>query len=120
VRKELWGYQQDESLTKEELIKEKFRGIRPAPGYAACPEHTEKGKIFTVLDATASTEIELTENFAMTPTAAVSGFYFAHPDSKYFTVGKIGKDQLESYAKRKEMTRKEAERWLAPNLGYTK
>ncbi|MFT6815147.1 MAG: 5-methyltetrahydrofolate--homocysteine methyltransferase [Sphingobacteriales bacterium] len=120
VRKELWGYQQDESLTKEELIKEKFRGIRPAPGYAACPEHTEKGKIFTVLDATASTGIELTENFAMTPTAAVSGFYFAHPDSKYFTVGKIGKDQLESYAKRKEMTRKEAERWLAPNLGYTK
>jgi 5-methyltetrahydrofolate--homocysteine methyltransferase len=118
VRKEFWGYASDESLGNEELIGEKYRGIRPAPGYPACPEHSEKQTLFQLLDATKNTGIELTESFAMYPTAAVSGWYFSHPDSQYFVVGRITKEQVEDYAKRKKWTLAEAERWLAPNLDY--
>lgn len=117
VRKEFWGYAADESLSDEELIKEKYAGIRPAPGYPACPEHTEKGILFKLLDAE-KIGMKLTESFAMYPAAAVSGFYFSHPDSKYFGLGKISKDQVADYAKRKNMTVEEAERWLSPNLAY--
>jgi 5-methyltetrahydrofolate--homocysteine methyltransferase len=112
-----WGYGGGEQLSKEDLIAEKYRGIRPAYGYPACPDHTEKGKLFEVLDA-ARQGIVLTESFAMLPAAAVSGLYFSHPQAKYFNVGRIGKDQVESYAKRKGMPVEEAERWLAPNLSY--
>jgi 5-methyltetrahydrofolate--homocysteine methyltransferase len=117
VRKEYWGYAATESLSDEELIKEKYVGIRPAPGYPACPEHTEKGILFQLLEAEAI-GIKLTESFAMYPAAAVSGFYFSHPDSKYFGLGKISKDQIVDYAKRKNMTVEEAERWLSSNLAY--
>ncbi len=112
-----WGYGAGEQLSKEDLIGEKYRGIRPAYGYPACPDHTEKGKLFEVLDASRQ-GIILTESFAMLPAAAVSGLYFSHPQAKYFNVGRIGPDQLESYAKRKGMSIEEAERWLAPNLSY--
>lgn len=118
VRKEFWGYDSEEQFTNEDLIKERYRGIRPAPGYPACPDHTEKATLFELLDATANTSLELTEHFAMFPTAAVSGWYFAHPDSKYFAVGKIGVDQVEDYAERKGWTKAEAERWLMPSLSY--
>jgi 5-methyltetrahydrofolate--homocysteine methyltransferase len=118
VRKEFWGYASDESLGNDELIAEKYRGIRPAPGYPACPDHTEKETLFCLLDATRNTGIELTESFAMYPTAAVSGWYFSHPDSQYFVVGRITKEQVEDYAKRKKWTLSETERWLAPNLDY--
>jgi 5-methyltetrahydrofolate--homocysteine methyltransferase len=118
VRKEFWGYANDEQMTNEDLIKERYRGIRPAPGYPACPDHTEKATLFKLLDATANTSLELTEHFAMFPTAAVSGWYFAHPDSKYFAVGKIGVDQVEDYAERKGLSKAEAERWLMPSLAY--
>ncbi len=118
VRKEFWGYAPDENLTNEELIAEKYRGIRPAPGYAACPEHTEKGTLWRLLEPDRRIGLTLTESYAMYPTAAVSGWYFAHPESDYFVVGKIGRDQVEDYARRKGMTRSEAERWLAPNLAY--
>ncbi|MFA6945848.1 MAG: vitamin B12 dependent-methionine synthase activation domain-containing protein, partial [Pedobacter sp.] len=118
VRKEFWAYSNDESLSNEELIKEKYSGIRPAPGYPACPDHTEKATLFEILDAEKATGIHLTESFAMYPTAAVSGFYFAHPQSRYFGLGKISKDQVEDYAVRKGMTVEETERWLSPNLGY--
>ena len=118
VRREFWGYAADEQLANDDLIKERYRGIRPAPGYPACPEHTEKAALFSLLDATATTGIELTEHFAMFPTAAVSGWYFAHPESKYFAVGKIGVDQVEDYAARKGISKAEAERWLAPSLAY--
>ena len=118
VRKEFWGYAADESLSNVDLIGEKYRGIRPAPGYPACPDHTEKRTLFKLLDATNNTGIELTESFAMYPTAAVSGWYFSHPDSQYFVVGRLGKEQIEDYAKRKGWTLAEAERWLAPNLDY--
>jgi 5-methyltetrahydrofolate--homocysteine methyltransferase len=118
VRKEIWGYQADEALDNEQLIKEKYVGIRPAPGYPACPEHTEKATIWELLDVQASTGIELTESMAMWPGAAVSGLYFSHPQSQYFVVGQIGRDQVEEYAKRKGWTVAEAERWLSPNLGY--
>jgi 5-methyltetrahydrofolate--homocysteine methyltransferase len=118
VRKEYWGYAKDETLSNEDLIKEKYSGIRPAPGYPACPDHTEKETLFQLLDAEATTGIKLTESFAMYPTAAVSGFYFAHPDSRYFGLGKISKDQVEDYAKRKNMDLEVVERWLSPNLGY--
>ncbi len=118
VRKEFWGYASDECLGNDELIGEKYRGIRPAPGYPACPEHSEKQTLFQLLDATKYTGIELTESFAMYPTAAVSGWYFSHPDSQYFVVGRITKEQVEDYAKRKKWTLAEAERWLAPNLDY--
>jgi 5-methyltetrahydrofolate--homocysteine methyltransferase len=118
VRREFWGYAPDEALDNEALIDEKYRGIRPAPGYPACPDHTEKATLFGLLDATANTGIELTEGFAMYPTAAVSGWYFSHPDSQYFVVGRLTREQVEDYAKRKGWTREEAERWLAPNLDY--
>ncbi|MBP9652845.1 MAG: methionine synthase, partial [Rhodocyclaceae bacterium] len=116
VRREFWGYATDEKLTNEELIAEKYRGIRPAAGYPACPDHTEKGPLFALLDATKNAGIQLTESFAMHPAASVSGFYLAHPDARYFAVTKIGRDQLEDYAKRKGMSVAETERWLAPVL----
>ncbi|GAA0688869.1 5-methyltetrahydrofolate--homocysteine methyltransferase [Dyella sp. SG562] len=118
VRREFWGYAPDEALDNEALIDEKYRGIRPAPGYPACPDHTEKSTLFKLLDVTANTGIELTEGYAMYPTAAVSGWYFSHPDSQYFVVGRLTREQVEDYAKRKGWTREEAERWLAPNLDY--
>lgn len=118
VRKEFWGYQPDEQLDNEALIGEKYRGIRPAPGYPACPEHTEKATLWTLMDVKERTGIELTESMAMWPGAAVSGWYFSHPQSQYFVVGRLGQDQVADYAKRKGWTLKEAERWLGPNLGY--
>ena len=118
VRTEFWGYQPDETLSNDELIREKYQGIRPAPGYPACPDHTEKATLFRVLDAEKNSGLELTDSFAMYPTAAVSGWYFSHPKSKYFNVGKIQKDQVESLAKRKGMSLTEMERWLSPVLGY--
>ncbi len=118
VRRELWGYAPDEALGNEQLIKEEYQGIRPAPGYPACPDHTEKGTLFDLLDAEARIGVRLTESFAMTPTAAVSGWYFWHPEAQYFGVGRIGRDQVEDYARRKGMSLDEAERWLSPNLGY--
>lgn len=116
VRKEYWGYAENEVLDNEQLIREAYQGIRPAPGYPACPEHTEKGILFTLLDATQKIGLELTESYAMWPGAAVSGWYFAHPDAKYFAVSKIGPDQLEDYATRKGFSLDEAGMWLAPNL----
>lgn len=118
VRRELWGYVQDESLDNESLIREKYQGIRPAPGYPACPDHTEKRILFDLLQAEKNTGISLTESFAMYPASSVSGFYFAHPDSRYFGLGKIEKDQVEDYAKRKNMELAVAEKWLSPNLNY--
>ncbi|HEY1009177.1 MAG TPA: methionine synthase [Daejeonella sp.] len=118
VRKEYWAYSKDEALSNEELIKEKYAGIRPAPGYPACPDHTEKATLFEILDAENATGIYLTESYAMYPTAAVSGFYFAHPQSRYFGLGKIEKDQVEEYAVRKGMPLEDVERWLSPNLSY--
>ena len=118
VRHELWGYASDEKLTNDELIAEKYRGIRPAPGYPACPDHTEKQTLWQLLDVQAQTGIELTESMAMWPGASVSGWYFAHPQSQYFVVGRISRDQVESYAERKGWTLAQAEKWLAPNLGY--
>jgi 5-methyltetrahydrofolate--homocysteine methyltransferase len=112
-----WGYGADEQLANEDLIAEKYRGIRPAYGYPACPDHTEKSKLFALLDATRQ-GITLTESFAMLPAASVSGLYFSHPQAKYFNVGRISRDQLESYATRKGMSIEEAERWLGPNLSY--
>jgi 5-methyltetrahydrofolate--homocysteine methyltransferase len=112
-----WGYGADETLSNAELIAERYRGIRPAFGYPACPDHTEKHTLFELLDAPA-VGIELTESFAMQPGASVSGIYFAHPEARYFTVGRIDRDQVESYAARKGMSVAEAERWLTPNLGY--
>ena len=118
VRKELWGYDQHEALSNEELIKERYAGIRPAPGYPACPDHTEKATLFSLLDATNEISIDLTEHYAMTPAASVSGFYFSHPQSRYFGLGKIAKDQVESYAERKGQSLEEAEKWLSPVLSY--
>ena len=113
-----WGYGREERLTNDDLIDEKYRGIRPAPGYPACPDHTEKGILFDLLDAERATGIRLTENFAMYPAASVSGLYFAHPAARYFSVDRITRDQVEDYARRKGMTVAEVERWLSPNLGY--
>ncbi|MFT0859747.1 methionine synthase [Ancylobacter sp. G4_0304] len=118
VRREFWGYASDEALDNEALIKEQYRGIRPAPGYPAQPDHTEKATLFRLLDATDTIGVELTESFAMWPGAAVSGLYFAHPDAAYFGVGRIERDQVEDYAARKGMSVEEAERWLAPVLNY--
>ncbi len=118
VRTEFWGYAADEELDNEAMIKEAYQGIRPAPGYPACPDHTEKATLFELLDAEAKAGIHLTESFAMHPAAAVSGWYFWRPEARYFGVGKIDRDQLEDYAERKGMTVKEAERWLSPNLAY--
>jgi len=116
TRKEYWGYQPDEVLTNEQLIKEEYNGIRPAPGYPACPDHTEKYKLFDLLGGEAATGIHLTESLAMYPASSVCGWYFAHPQSKYFGVGKIERDQLTDYAQRKNMTIEEAEKWLRPIL----
>ena len=118
VRREFWGYAETETLDNEELIKEKYQGIRPAAGYPACPDHTEKPLIFELLDAQKNTGIELTESFAMYPTAAVSGLYFASSHAKYFGLGKIGKDQVQDYAKRKTTSDEYIEKWLSPNLNY--
>jgi 5-methyltetrahydrofolate--homocysteine methyltransferase len=118
VRKEYWGYTPGENSSNEELIKETYRGIRPAPGYPACPDHTEKPILFELLNVTEATSIRLTENFAMLPAASVSGYYFAHPQAKYFGVGKFGRDQVVDYARRKGMEISQMERWLSPNLGY--
>lgn len=118
VRTELWAYQPDENLNTEELIKEQYRGIRPAPGYPACPDHTEKATLFKLLDAEKAIGVTITDHFAMLPAASVSGWYIGHPDSKYFAVGKIDKDQIESFAKRKGMSIPETEKWLRPNLSY--
>jgi len=118
VRRQHWGYDPDERMDKESLIKETYTGIRPAPGYPACPDHTEKETLWTLLDVEASTGIQLTESMAMWPGAAVSGWYFSHPESQYFVVGRVGKDQVVDYAERKGWTLDEAERWLSPNLGY--
>ncbi len=118
VRTEFWGHAPEESLDNEALIAEKYVGIRPAPGYPACPEHTEKRTLWDLLDVTARTGIELTDGMAMWPGAAVSGWYFSHPQSQYFVVGRIGRDQVADYAERKGWTLAEAERWLSPNLGY--
>jgi len=118
VRREFWGYAPEERFSNEQLVREEYRGIRPAPGYPACPDHTEKATLWTLLDAECNTGIRLTESFAMYPTAAVSGWYFAHPAARYFAVGQVGEDQLREYAARKGLSVAEAERWLAPNLGY--
>jgi 5-methyltetrahydrofolate--homocysteine methyltransferase len=113
-----WGYGAEERLSDEELIAEKYRGIRPAPGYPACPDHTEKRLLFELLDAERAVDIRLTESFAMFPAASVSGLYFAHPQARYFSVDRITRDQVVDYARRKGMPVAEVERWLAPNLGY--
>ena len=118
VRTEFWGYVQDEQLDNDDLIRERYQGIRPAPGYPACPDHTEKGTLFKLLDAEKNTGLELTEHYAMYPTAAVSGWYFSHPESEYFAIGKIEKDQVASLAERKGMSMVDMERWLSPVLGY--
>ncbi len=118
VRTNIWGYANSETFTNKELIREAYLGIRPAPGYPACPDHTEKGTIFELLDAEGTLGVQLTESYAMTPAASVSGWYLAHPSAKYFGVGRIGRDQIEDYAQRKDWSIEEAERWLAPNLGY--
>jgi 5-methyltetrahydrofolate--homocysteine methyltransferase len=118
VRTELWGYATDEDLDNDALIKERYAGIRPAPGYPACPDHTEKQALWSLLDAKTHTGIELTESMAMWPGASVSGWYFSHPQSQYFVVGRLGQDQVADYARRKGWTMVEAEHWLAPNLAY--
>jgi 5-methyltetrahydrofolate--homocysteine methyltransferase len=118
MRREFWGYAPEERFTNDQLVREEYRGIRPAPGYPACPDHTEKGTLWQLLDVERTAGIRLTESFAMYPTAAVSGWYFAHPEATYFQVGKIDADQVVDYARRKGMTLAEAERWLAPVLGY--
>lgn len=116
TRKEWWGYEKNETLTPEQLIKEEYKGIRPAPGYPACPDHTEKYKLFLLLGGEECTGIHLTESLAMYPASSVCGWYFAHPESKYFGVGKIEKDQLEDYRSRKNMSIDEMTRWLRPIL----
>jgi 5-methyltetrahydrofolate--homocysteine methyltransferase len=116
VRRE-WGYGASEQLSYDDLVEERYRGIRPAFGYPACPDHTEKGRLFDLLDAP-TIGMKLTESFAMTPAASVSGLYFSSPHAKYFSVGRVGRDQVDAYAARKGMSVREAERWLAPNLGY--
>jgi 5-methyltetrahydrofolate--homocysteine methyltransferase len=118
VRREFWGYASDENLSNEDLIAEQYRGIRPAPGYPAQPDHTEKATLFQLLDAEKQAGVMLTESYAMWPGAAVSGLYFSHPDSAYFGVGRIDRDQIEDYAARKGWKVEEAERWLSPILSY--
>ncbi|MBN9124389.1 MAG: methionine synthase [Nitrosospira sp. 56-18] len=118
VRREFWGFAKEESLNNEQLVNEEYRGIRPAPGYPACPDHTEKGPLFELLKAPENANIIVTESYAMVPTAAVSGFYFSHPEADYFAVGKINRDQVEDYSKRKGWTLEETEKWLAPALSY--
>jgi 5-methyltetrahydrofolate--homocysteine methyltransferase len=117
VRKNLWGYKPEENLSTLDLVEEKYHGIRPAPGYPACPDHTEKTKLFSLLNVTAHSSIKLTENYAMYPASSVSGFYFSHPESHYFAVGKLNEDQVMDYARRKQMELDEIKRWLSPHLG---
>ena len=119
MRKSLWGYAAGEDLSNDALIAETYRGIRPAAGYPASPDHTEKRRLFDLLDAPENAGLTLTESCAMWPSSAVSGLYFAHPDSAYFGIGRIGQDQVNDYAARKGMATEEIEGWLAPNLGYT-
>jgi len=116
--REEWGYGRDEALSNEDLIRERYRGIRPAPGYPACPDHSEKRLLFDLLQAERRAGIRLTENFAMYPAASVSGLYFSHPEARYFTVGRLDRDQVLDYARRKGLPVIETERWLAPNLNY--
>ena len=118
MRREFWGYAADETLSNDDLIAEKYRGIRPAPGYPAQPDHTEKATLWKLMDVQKAAGIELTESYAMWPGAAVSGIYLAHPESHYFGVGKVERDQVEDYARRKGWTIEETERWLAPVLNY--
>jgi len=118
TRREFWGYAPEERFTNDQLVREEYRGIRPAPGYPACPDHTEKATLWRMLDVDRTAGIRLTESFAMYPTAAVSGWYFSHPEARYFQVGRIDADQVADYAQRKGMTLAEAERWLAPLIGY--
>ena len=120
VRREYWGYAQDENLENSALIDEQYQGVRPAPGYPACPDHSEKRILFDVLEAEKRTDIQLTESFAMSPAASVSGFYFSHPEASYFGVGRIGRDQVEDYAARRGVSVQNAERWLSANLGYSR
>ena len=118
VRQEFWGYAADERLSHQELIQEAYRGIRPAPGYPACPDHTEKATLFKLLEVASRTGIHLTESFAMHPASSVSGWYLSHPAARYFNIGKIGRDQVEDYARRKGLPLADMERWLAPVLAY--
>ncbi len=118
VRKEFWAYAPDEALSNEEIIRERYQGIRPAPGYPACPDHSEKRTLFKILEAEKNTGVKLTENFAMWPAASVSGFYFSHPDAHYFGIGKIAQDQVEDYAEKRGLSLARAEKYLKPNLGY--
>ena len=118
VRKEFWAYDVNENLSNDELIREEYKGIRPAPGYPAQPDHTEKVTLFNLLDVTNRIGVELTESLAMNPAASVCGIYFAHPDAEYFRIGQIGEDQVDDYAKRKGMSKEEMERWLSPILSY--
>ena len=118
TRKELWGYAPNEALANDELIGERYRGIRPAPGYPACPDHSEKRTIFALLEAEARTGLRLTESCAMWPASSVCGLYFSHPESSYFGIGKLGRDQVEDYARRKRASLEEIETWLLPNLAY--
>jgi 5-methyltetrahydrofolate--homocysteine methyltransferase len=113
-----WGYGKDETLEVGDLIREKYRGIRPAPGYPACPDHTEKRLLFDLLGGEQKLAIQLTESLAMLPAASVCGFYFSHPEARYFSLGKIGRDQVQDYHRRKGMDIASVERWLSPNLGY--
>ncbi len=113
-----WGFGTSEGLTRDDMIAEKYRGIRPAAGYPACPDHTEKTTLFELLDATEATGVKLTESYAMWPGASVSGLYFAHPQARYFAVDRLTQDQVQNYARRKGMSLREIERWLSPNLGY--
>ena len=116
VRRKIWGYSVNEKFSNNELIAEKYIGIRPAPGYTACPDHSEKLKIFDLLSAQKNIGVSLTESMAMYPNSSVSGYYFSHPESKYFSVGKVEEDQVHDYAKRKKMTINEAEKWLRSNM----
>ena len=118
VRKEFWGYARNENLPMEDVIKEKYQGIRPAPGYPACPDHTEKQTIFDLLEAEKETGIVLTESYAMYPASSVSGYYFSNPESKYFGLGKIDRDQVKEYAERKGLEIGVVEKWLSPVLAY--
>ena len=119
VRTNYWGYAVDENLSNKQLINELYTGIRPAPGYPACPDHTQKKTLFKLLQVSKNLKVKLTESFAMTPASSVSGLYFSHPDAAYFGVGKVNKDQVEDYAKRRGLSIQEVEKWLAPNLSYS-
>ena len=119
VRTVLWGYAKNEKLTNEQLITENYVGIRPAPGYPACPDHTQKETLFKLLDVNNNLKVKLTESYAMTPSSSVSGLYFSNPESSYFGVGKINKDQVIDYAKRRGISVEEAEKWLGPSLSYS-